>query len=96
MLPTRFALGNEFLHPVMFNSFDHATVFARGKTGTFYLYHPDSHENSEDDGREILYAFVGVFSSVEAFIEEADWNQMQQIQEPAGRILGEPNVYAQE
>ncbi|KAF7328876.1 hypothetical protein MVEN_02517300 [Mycena venus] len=84
VLSTRYSLDNEPLHPIMFaDSSDHVhtTVFACAKTRRFYLY-----SGPLFGEEEMLYAFVGVFSSVEAFIEEADWNQMEQIK-PAGGIV---------
>jgi hypothetical protein len=89
VLSTRYALGNEPLHPIMFNSFDETTVFACAKTRTFYLYY-GPHWYGEYE--EILYAFTGVFSSVEAFIEEADWNQVEQVKS-AGRNIGELLIF---
>ncbi|KAJ7116651.1 hypothetical protein C8R44DRAFT_739336 [Mycena epipterygia] len=83
VLSTRYALANEPLNPIMFNSFDETTVFACAKTRTFYLYH-GPHQYGEYE--EMLYAFDGVFSSVAAFIEEADWNQVEQVK-PIGSII---------
>ncbi|KAJ6569232.1 hypothetical protein B0H19DRAFT_1373477 [Mycena capillaripes] len=83
VLSRRYALDNEPLTPIMFNSFDYTctTVFARAKTGTFYLYYgPDEYGRYE----ERLYAFFGGFSSVEDFIEEADWNQMENVRPVLG------------
>ncbi|KAJ7281818.1 hypothetical protein C8J57DRAFT_1219629 [Mycena rebaudengoi] len=72
----------------MLSSFDGTTVFASAKTHTFYLYDASRwYDFVNEISEETLYAFASVFSSVEAFIEEADWNQVEQL-EPANRIVG--------
>ncbi|KAJ7624107.1 hypothetical protein DFH06DRAFT_1340143 [Mycena polygramma] len=47
VLSTRYAIDNEPLQPVMFNSFLGTTVFACPKTRTFYLHGPPRYGDSE-------------------------------------------------
>ncbi|KAJ7017682.1 hypothetical protein C8F04DRAFT_1405673 [Mycena alexandri] len=56
-----------------------ATVFARASTGKFFLYHREWDPLWEGGPRKEfrVHAFEGNFSSVEAFIEQADWNHME-------------------
>ncbi|KAJ7274799.1 hypothetical protein C8J57DRAFT_1312763 [Mycena rebaudengoi] len=77
-LPARYALSNAPLTPVMFNSSNRAatTVFACATTGKYYLYY---RRWALPKLTEEVHAFEGAFSSVEAFIEQADWNRMKRM-----------------
>jgi hypothetical protein len=55
------------------------TVFACATTGKFYLYYGQWASTTQP---EEVYAFEGAFPSVEAFIEQADWNRMEQMKLP--------------
>ncbi|KAJ7451976.1 hypothetical protein FB451DRAFT_1186018 [Mycena latifolia] len=76
-LAERYALSDEPLAPVMFETLYDSTVFACPATRKFYLYSRRCGWTEREE--EIVYAFDGVFPSVEAFIEEADWNHMEQV-----------------
>ncbi|KAJ7477438.1 hypothetical protein FB451DRAFT_1557211 [Mycena latifolia] len=83
VLPARYALGNAPLAPVMFNLWDQSTVFACAATRKFYFYcTPTEWEDCvpktrRDVPAETMYAFDGVFASVDAFMEDADWNRVE-------------------
>ncbi|KAJ7032609.1 hypothetical protein C8F04DRAFT_1182799 [Mycena alexandri] len=86
-LASRYALGNVPLTPVMFNAAEEATVFGCAGTGKFFLHHREWYPPWASGPREVLqvYTFEGIFSSVEAFIEQADWNCMERM-EPVGLV----------
>jgi hypothetical protein len=77
-LSTHYALSDAPLTPVMFDSSDPkpATVFACATTGKIYRYYGPSFLYRR---RKTVDAFEGKFPSVEAFIEQADWNRVERI-----------------
>ncbi|KAJ7675517.1 hypothetical protein B0H17DRAFT_1207558 [Mycena rosella] len=76
-LAARYALCAP-LAPVMFSSFDGTTVFACGARRQFYLYYQPL-PSVRTLPPVTLVLFEGVFPSVEAFIEGADWNRVQEL-----------------
>ncbi|KAJ7083248.1 hypothetical protein C8R44DRAFT_894584 [Mycena epipterygia] len=77
-LAVQYAISNAPLTPIVFSSFDGSTVFACAPTRRFYLYYPPCIWEPRPD--ETMYAFEGVFSSVDTFIEEADWNRVEKVE----------------
>ncbi|KAJ7461149.1 hypothetical protein FB451DRAFT_1181496 [Mycena latifolia] len=67
-----YALSDQPLAPVMFNAFDDSTVFACAVTHCVPKTRRDLPVGT-------MYAFDGIFSSVDSFIEEADWNRVELI-----------------
>ncbi|KAJ7757958.1 hypothetical protein B0H16DRAFT_1822641 [Mycena metata] len=86
-LASQYALCSESLTPVMCNPPKAATVFACASTGKFFLYHRewDFWSNGRPRKEFRVHAFEGRFPSVEAFIEQADWNRMEQM-DPVGSM----------
>ncbi|KAJ7918604.1 hypothetical protein B0H13DRAFT_1992163 [Mycena leptocephala] len=87
VLPMRYAIGEEPLIPIMFASDNCAaldirrvTLFACPQTNTFYLYRAPSQVADPGFEAEGMWRFDGVFSSVGAFIEKADWNRVEKIE----------------
>ncbi|KAJ7675521.1 hypothetical protein B0H17DRAFT_1207562 [Mycena rosella] len=76
-LAARYALGAP-LAPVMFSSFDATTVFACAARRHFYLYYQPL-PSVRTPPPVTLVVFEGLFPSVEAFIEGADWNRVQEL-----------------
>ncbi|KAJ7134245.1 hypothetical protein C8R44DRAFT_869911 [Mycena epipterygia] len=60
------------LNAIMFRTVDYTTIFE--SRGVFYLY--DAFMGISPR----MFRFVGCFSSVEDFIESADWNEMQRLE----------------
>ncbi|KAJ7918595.1 hypothetical protein B0H13DRAFT_1992108 [Mycena leptocephala] len=86
VLPMRYAIGEEPLIPIMFASDNCAaldirrvTLFACPQTNTFYLYRAPSQVADPGFEAEGMWRFDGVFSSVGAFIEKADWNRVEKL-----------------
>ncbi|KAJ7763364.1 hypothetical protein B0H16DRAFT_1804406 [Mycena metata] len=69
----------------MFNAGDGATVFGCSSTGKFFLHHSEWHPpwGPGPCKEPRVDAFEGKFPSVEAFIEQADWNRMERM-DPVG------------
>ncbi|KAJ7468715.1 hypothetical protein FB451DRAFT_1560406, partial [Mycena latifolia] len=86
VLSTRYAISDQPLSPIMFDGSGaecgSATLFACAQTNKFYLYHGPREGEAQ---LEEMYCFDGVFPSVEAFIDKADWNRMQKI-EPLSEV----------
>ncbi|KAJ6557907.1 hypothetical protein B0H19DRAFT_123029 [Mycena capillaripes] len=84
--------GSQPLTPVMFDaSLDdckYATLFACSQTSTFYLYRGPHVLEDPGQQAEEVYRFDGTFPSVEAFIEEADWNRVEKIEHSGQAVLG--------
>jgi hypothetical protein len=56
------------------------TLFACPQTNTFYLYRAPSQVADPGFEAEGMWRFDGVFSSVGAFTEKADWNRVEKIE----------------
>ncbi|KAJ7153276.1 hypothetical protein C8R46DRAFT_1119899 [Mycena filopes] len=94
-LAVRYGLSDRPLTGIVFNMFDdHSTVFACASSGKFYLY-----EDGYDDRYEFetlrLSAFDGVFPTVEAFFDDADWNLLQEVGAPAAENIDAGGVVEQ-
>ncbi|KAJ7660430.1 hypothetical protein B0H17DRAFT_1095352 [Mycena rosella] len=86
VLPMQYAISDEPLLPIMFgHSRDgvdgrHVTIFACPRTTAFYLHRaPDSLGDPGYEAEE-MWRFDGVFPSIAAFTETADWNRIEKIQ----------------
>ncbi|KAJ7905971.1 hypothetical protein B0H13DRAFT_2022238 [Mycena leptocephala] len=79
VLPMRYAIGEEPLLPIMFASDNGAALDIR-RTNTFYLYRAPSQVADPGFEAEGMWRFDGVFSSVRAFIDKADWNRVEKIE----------------
>ncbi|KAJ7743376.1 hypothetical protein B0H16DRAFT_1727765 [Mycena metata] len=79
------ALSDRPLTPIIFSAYDNTTtVFACAVSKQFYLYH-----RFFSAGEDQISAFPGIFPSVEAFFDGADWNQLQDVtgNKDTGEIL---------
>jgi hypothetical protein len=80
LLPARYALGDEPLTPIMFDALTGLTaMFVSARENLFYIYSSDELVDRREPKWEEMLRFDGVFPSVEAFIEGADWNLMTEI-----------------
>ncbi|KAJ7174550.1 hypothetical protein C8R46DRAFT_1252188 [Mycena filopes] len=69
------------LHPLDFDLAmldNNSTVFACASSGKFYLYGYDYVQDPEF-GDPRLFVFDGVFPTVEAFFDDADWNLLKEL-----------------
>ncbi|KAJ7765782.1 hypothetical protein B0H16DRAFT_1883199 [Mycena metata] len=81
-LAASYARSSSPLTPVVFE--DHTTVFGCAGTGRYYLCYglPLPLRPAEPGIRpqwHQVYAFEGVFPSLDAFIENADWNRVERV-----------------
>ncbi|KAJ7272363.1 hypothetical protein C8J57DRAFT_1467814 [Mycena rebaudengoi] len=73
------------LNPIMFRRFLTTVFEARG---VFYLFGPAFWDREEHGRHHHFYRFPGSYSSVEAFLENCDWNGMEEMEciSPSDRI----------
>ncbi|KAJ6552258.1 hypothetical protein DFH09DRAFT_1366364, partial [Mycena vulgaris] len=85
VLALRHGISDRRLTPIMFNSFDQTTVFACAESKRFYLYYgPTGWVQVQWPSEETMLSFDGVYPSVDAFFEEADWNRMERVHAVGG------------
>ncbi|KAJ7151203.1 hypothetical protein C8R46DRAFT_1358097 [Mycena filopes] len=87
-LAASYALSDAPLTPVMFNYV--YKVFGCAGSGKFYLYRAVELPSEEQLGP--VDAFHGVFSSVDAFIEQADWNSVERLKLVSGETIVAPTA----
>ncbi|KAJ6474021.1 hypothetical protein C8R47DRAFT_712213 [Mycena vitilis] len=93
-LPLRYATGDAPLTPVMYANAERGidcrdvTIFACPTKKTFYL-HRSPYENGDPYTDEEMWRFDGIFPSLKAFIELADWNRVEAVEaiDPDGSEL---------
>ncbi|KAJ7165845.1 hypothetical protein C8R46DRAFT_291045 [Mycena filopes] len=84
-LAARYGLTDRPLTGIIYSMFDkHSTVFASASSGKFYLYSHDFRDERFLDPR--FFVFDGVFPTVEAFFDDADWNLLKELYPVAGNI----------
>ncbi|KAJ6552260.1 hypothetical protein DFH09DRAFT_1086038 [Mycena vulgaris] len=85
VLALRHGISDRRLIPIMFNCFDQTTVFACAESKKSYLYYgPTGWVQVQWPSEETMLSFDGVYPSVDAFFEEADWNRMERVHAVGG------------
>ncbi|KAJ7455871.1 hypothetical protein FB451DRAFT_1184166 [Mycena latifolia] len=78
------------LNPIMFHNFFRSFTTVFESCGAFYLLEPIRDYVRKDASDHHMYRFLGLYSSVEDFLENCDWNKMQRMERgtsTAGEIV---------